>query len=495
MPDAAQPDRQIVPPSDLDSEAAVLSACIMDPARVSQVSFLQPMHFYSVANGRVYDAIQDLDASGQTIDIVSVASSLRDRGVIDQVGGTPYLAQLADATPAVAHIEQHAKRVLREYDRRRIITECRRIAAETYGDIGDIEDWKQSVDARIQSITQSTDPDKHLQLVSETARAALKVVHERRQHRGVVITGLSTGLPTLDARIGGLEESKVYVFAARPGAGKTAVATGIVLSAVKLSPGKEQAGAVFISVEMPAQQITFRMLSLISRIDSVKIQRGRLTQDEFDQVHEAAEKLAKLPIAIEDSSDHSPASIRAAYRQGQRRLQEKFGKELRVKLVGIDYLQLLGSNSVSQNRENEIGQISRACKALAKHEKIAVLSLAQVNRDCEKRPDKRPILADLRESGAIEQDADVVTFIYREDMYRKEGEAKDDKAELVVRKLRDNGGPGTVHVEFDPATMTFFEQSRDPDIEQLGDMFDDYLPGSYNETDDPPRSWQDQYDK
>ncbi len=504
MPDAPQGEnKQIVPPSDLDAEAAVLSAILLEPEQLSQVSgFLKPLHFYGQPNAHIYRAMLELDQSGQTIDVVSVAGWLRDKELLHPVGGSPYLASISDATPAVAHIETHARRVTREYDRRRIITECRRIAAETYGDIGDIDDWKNQVDSRIQSVTQSFEPDKHLMLIGEATRDAMQVVWERKQQKGIVLTGCTTGLPTLDARLGGLEAGKTYVVAARPGMGKTALATGMVMAIAKgkryspKNPDVVGDGVVFVSIEMPRQQIVFRFLSQISRIDSVKIQRGRLTDIEFQDLHLAAEKLAKLPIAIEDSSNHTPASLRAAFRQGKRKLEEKFGKGMNVRALAVDYLQLMGTENTSQNRENEIAAVARSCKQLAKSEGVAVLELAQVNRDCEKRPDKRPLLSDLRESGSIEQDADVAMFLYRDDVYRKDGDEKDDKAEIIVRKLRDNGGPGTVHCEFHPETTTFFETSRDPDYDQLGDMFDDYLSGASgepSEDDEPHRNWQDGY--
>lgn len=499
MPDAPQPDKQLVPPSDLDAEGAVLSAAILDPARVSEVAFLRPEHFYATRNAHIWRAIRDLDAEGQVIDIVTVAAFLRDRELLDVSGGTPYLAQLVDATPAIAHIEAHARSVLRAYDRRRIIIECRRIASETYGMIGDIDDWKQEVDARIQSVTQSRDAENKIWLMQEATKETIGIIHERMQNKSSLLVGVTTGLPTLDARIGGLCPANKYVIAARPAMGKTSCATGMIIAAARGVSRDRDAigdGVVFVSLEMPRVQIMMRFLSQLSRIDSQKIQRGKLSADEWVRVREAGDKLKALPIALEDSSDHTPASLRAAFRMGQRKIQDRFGKNKRVRLLAIDYLQLMGTEGNSQNREAEISAISRATKAIAKNEDIAVLELAQVNRECEKRAgnDKRPMLSDLRESGSIEQDAYSVMFLYREDVYRKDGDDKDNKAEIIVRKLRDNGGPGTVHCMFHPETASFYESSRDPDYEQLGDMFDDYLGGTSTD-DDPPRGWQDDYDR
>ena len=487
MGDGTRPiDSGRVPPSDLDAEAAVLSAILLSAQAMDEIAFFEAKHFYADANRLIYQAATELRAEGRPIDIVSVAGYLRDRERLQHAGGTPYLAQLSDATPAVAHIADHARTIVRKWELRQVIALAQSIAAEGYSDVGDVDDWKQSVDARMFATTRSQDREDRLVILGDATRDAITVMQARSLRKGLVLTGVTTGLPTLDARLGGLEASRAYVIAARPGIGKTAAATGIALACAK-NPHPENPeglgdGVVFISVEMPRQQIAFRVLSQISRIDSVKLIRGRITSEDWERVMETQLKIMRLPVVIEDSSDHTPSSIRAAFRMGQRRLWDRYGKQLKVKLCAIDYLQLLSARSMSDNREQEIAAIARGCKAMAKDEDIAVLELAQVNRDCEKRPDKRPMLSDLRESGAIEQDADCVIFLYREDYYRPKGQDKDDKAEFIVSKLRDNGGPGIVHVRFNPKTVQFYEDSRHPDMEQLGDMFDEYLPGTYDET-------------
>ncbi len=479
-----------------------MSAILLEASVLDEIAFLEPKHFYADANRRIYEAALELRQQGRPIDILTVKGFLSDRERLQQVGGSPYLAMLADATPAVVNVADHARRVVRKWEVRQVIHAAQVIAAEGYGDVGDVDEWKQSVDARMFSTTRSADREERLVVLADAAKEAIQVMVERSQRKGVVLTGVTTGLPTLDARLGGFEDKKLYVVAARPGMGKTAAATCMALACAKQPHPKEHPdllgdGVVFISVEMPRRQIVFRILSQMTRIDSVKIQRGHLTRDEWALVYAAYAKMQKLPIVIEDSSDHTPSSIRAAFRMGQRKIWDRFGKAVKVKLCAIDYLQLLNARSLSDNREQEIAAISRSNKAMAKDEDIAVLALAQVNRDCEKRPDKRPMLGDLRESGAIEQEADSVIFVYREDYYRPKDQEKDDKAEFIVSKLRDNGGPGVVHVMFDPKTVTFYETSRNPDMEQLGDMFDDYLPGTYGEPGSslPEHDWHQDYDK
>lgn len=466
-----------------------MSAILLTPEALDIVqSIVKPEHYYADANRLIHEAALELHVSGRPIDVVSVAGVLRDRQKLQQVGGTPYLAQLADATPAVAHVEDHARTIRNKWRQRQIIMTAQRIAAEGYGDVGPLDDWALTIDERMLSATRLEEREEHLVILSDATMETIKIVQERQANKGVLLTGVTTGLPTLDARIGGLEAGNLYVLAARPGVGKTAAATGMVLACAKgLDPRPEAIGdgVVFISVEMPRHQLATRVIAQVARVDSVRLMRGQLTRAQWDQVLEAQKKIQRLPVAIEDSSDHTPASIRAAFRMGRRKIWERFGKHVNVKLCAIDYLQLLNSHTETNNREQEIGLLSRSTKALAKDEKIAVLSMAQVNRDCEKRTDKRPGLADLRESGTIEQDADIVIFLYREDYYRNKNDPKDGTAEFIVSKVRMLGSPGTVHCLFEPTTTTFYEDRKNPDLEQLGDIFDDYLPGTYGE---PPPS-------
>lgn len=485
-----------VPPNDLDAEAVVLSAILLSSEALDRVQgLLHVSHFYADANRRIYEAATQLQQTGRPVDVVSVAGVLRDHETLQQVGGTPYLAQLADATPAVANIEHHARRIRDKWRVRQIITAAQAVAAEGYGDIGEVEDWAMSVDQRLLDVTRMPEREERLMVLGDATAEAIRIVQERQQHDGILLTGVTTGLPTLDARIGGFEPKNNYVIAARPGIGKTAAATGFALACARGTKGAEHGdGVVFISVEMPREQLALRVLAQMARIDSVRFMRGKLKMDQWKEIMAAQERIQKLPVVIEDSSDHTPASIRAAFRMGRRRLEERFGRKLKVRMCIIDYLQLLNSHTETNNREQEISLISRASKALAKDENIAVLSLAQVNRDCEKRPDKRPQLSDLRESGSIEQDADVVIFIYRDDYYRQKNEARDNKAEFIVSKIRMLGSTGTIYCEFEPTTTTFYEEGDNPDFSQLKDIFDGYIPGTYGEDAPPSSHWLDELD-
>lgn len=473
-----------------------MSAILLTPASLDEVPFLEPQHFYADANRLIYAAARALRDNGRPVDIVTVSGHLRDTERLQFVGGSPYLAQLSDTTPATAHLEEHARRIVAKWELRQVIFAAQTIATEGYGDIGDPEEWKQSVDQRIYNATRSLKREESLIVLSDATRDAILAIQARQNSSGPVITGVTTGLPTLDARLGGLEGGRVYVVAARPGQGKTACATGIALACASPptpnDPESMGSGVVFISVEMPRKQIALRVLSQIARIDSNRLQRRSLDKDEWRRLTEAQAKIQRMPIAIEDSSNHSPSSIRAAMRMGERRLKDRFGSHVKVRVGAVDYLQLLSSHDHSNNREQEIGNISRAIKSIAKDENVAMVSLAQVNRECEKRKPPIPQLSDLRESGSIEQDADVVMFLYREDYYRPKEDIMDNKAQIVVAKWRD-GATGVVRCEFDPATTTFFETSKNPDIEQLGDIFDDYIDGTYGESKGGStlRNWQD----
>jgi len=482
-----------VPPAALDSEAAVLSAALLNPSALDEAAFLEGKHFYADANRRVFEAIMDLRDTGRPVDVVNVAGWLRDREKLQQVGGSPYLAQLSDATPAVAHVADHARTIVTKWEVRQIIFTAQRIATEGYGDIGDPQEWKQLVDQQMFQATRTVGLEENIVIIGDATKTAIEKIQERHNSTGPIMTGVTTGLPTLDARLGGLEATRVYVVSARPGVGKTALSTGMAIACADPpepnDPDSLGDGVVFVSVEMPRAQIALRVLSQVARIDSNKLQRGRnLTSDEWKRLMDAQLKIKRMPIAIEDSSNHTGSSIRAAMRMGRRRLEERFGKRLKVKVGAVDYLQLLSGHG-RDNREQEISDVSRAIKSIAKDEGLAMISMAQVNRECEKRKPPIPRLDDLRESGAIEQDADVVMFIYREDYYRPKDETMDNKAQIIVAKWRD-GGTGVVRCEFEPSTTTFFETSRNPDYDQLGDIFDGYISGQSGEPIDPEADWR-----
>lgn len=824
------------PPSDLDCESAVLSACLHERKAYDQVqSFLQSKHFYADANRLIYQSISELLDSGKAADVVTVAALLRDRKQIQKIGGSPYLAQIADATPAVAHVEEHARVIVSKWHVRQVIATCQSIAIEGHGDIGAVTDWMQEVDARVYAATRANDNSENVALLGTAAAEETERIRERKANKGVLFTGITTGLPTLDARIGGLIRKNKYTIAARAGMGKaqpksakvltptgwvtmgdlkegdlvigakgrpvlvkrvfergelpvfrvvmhdggstmccdehlwltrsdrerkyhqpatlrtlheirhslrvnlvqrrnhsipyvapvryeskrrptlhpyalgaylgdgskgnmlsnpepdvqrifisklppsdtgnvsadgislyvrrkkrsqhkssfaqslidlglanavaetkfipkqylhasiedrlqllrglcdtdgyvpnpknieyttasrqlaldlqelvrglggriscveketsysykgrrlagqtvyrmvfgfpaggiTPVAsakhlakwdpkpirvserfidrvepagtaecrciqlddedhlyvtddyivthnTGISLG-MALAAARAGHGVVFCSLEMPRDQLALRALGQEANIDTAMLGRGRITDEQFKDLVGACVQLSKLPMIIFDQSTQTVGSVRACIREGRSLLREKFGDQVDVELVVIDFLQIMDPGKRATGIEDrDLGMITLGTAQLAKDENVALIELSQLNRDLEKRPrdDRRPKKSDLRGSGNIEQNTFGIFFVYRDDVYKKEGEARDNDAEIIVNKLRQGGREGTVRCKFKEETVLFYESSTHPDAQQLGDMFDDQLDAFDNE---PPPDWHDGY--
>ncbi|KYG06007.1 replicative DNA helicase [Sorangium cellulosum] len=462
-----------VPPHDLDAEAAVLSAILLHRDALDRVlEILKSEHFYSEANSRIYEAAQELASGGTPIDIVSVASWLRDRERLAQVGGAAYLAQLADATPAVAHVGAHARVVYEKWRVRQLIATCQRVAAEGYGDVGVVQ---QFIDGAEQAVYQlaRTPQGTSTQPIAQVLKAAFEQITAAAE-RGDRITGISTGFEKLDAKTAGLHDGDLSIVAARPGMGKTSFVLNLAVNVASprtvSSPGPDQAGhgierhepgfgAAVFSLEMPREQLATRMVCSEGRVDVGKLRQGFLQPDDWRRLTEAASFLSTLPIWIDDTPAISLLELRAKVR----RIQAEYDRPpsdgnsgRRVGLVVIDYLQLMKGRDGVSSREQEISEISRGLKQLAKELKVAVIALSQLNRAVETRTtkDKRPQLSDLRESGAIEQDADNIIFIYRDEYYNAETTNHKGIAELIVAKQR-NGPTGKVLTRFTSSCTRF----------------------------------------
>lgn len=485
--DAASELRPIagrMPPADLDAEAAVLSAVMLanDAFDVVQ-EILLPEHFYSEANRRVYEAVQELHAASRRVDVVSVAGWLRDRGRLDQIGGTPYLAQLVDATPAVAHVEDHARAIREKWRLRSLIATCQRFAAEGYGDCGDVQSF---VDAAEQSIFELARIPESSSVVPvrDAIHDAFKILSEARQ-RGGGITGFETGFAELDRRTSGLHKGDLYIVAGRPGMGKTSFVLNLAMNVASSkqvsnpddpygrgtaeTPGH---GVAFFSLEMPREQLAARLLASEARVDMSNIRSGQVHAEDWNKLTEAAARIGRLPLWLDDTPAISVLDLRAKIRRLQAELRNSPDGPRELGLVAIDYLQLMSGRKGVSSREQEISEISRGLKQLAKEMGVPVMALSQLNRSVETRTtkDKRPQLSDLRESGAIEQDADAILFIYRDEYYFKDSPDK-GIAELIVAKQR-NGPTGTVKVKFSQQYTRFdnLEHEADYDFDQFDDF-------------------------
>ena len=479
-----------VPPNDLDAEAAVLSAILLEASAFDEVQdVLKADHFYADANRRVFEAVLELQNIGRPVDVVSVAGYLRDRGRLEQIGGTPYLAQLVDATPAVAHIGAHARVVREKWRLRQLIATCQRFTAEGYAVPPDTQKFIDSAEQAIFDIAR-TNEGSMVEPVRDAVVRAFKLLEEA-ERRGGGITGISTGFTRLDRQVSGLHAGDLYIIAARPGMGKTSFVLNLALNVAQTRAEKDNAsgeeyfeapaeepghGVLFCSLEMPKEQLAARLLASEAQVDMSNIRSGRMSREDWSRMTDAASRLARLPLWLDDTPALTLLDLRAKIRRLQAEVSRKDGP-LRAKglgLVAIDYLQLMQGRKDAGSREQEISELSRGLKQLAKEMRVPVIALSQLNRAVETRTakDKRPQLSDLRESGAIEQDADTIMFIYRDEYYFKDSEAK-NVAEIIVAKQR-NGPTGTVLTKFTSA-FTRFDNLEAEEFEV--DQFDDFAAG------------------
>jgi replicative DNA helicase len=405
-----------VPPHDLDAEAAVLSAVLLSREALDRVlEILKPEHFYSDANGRIYEASQELSLSGTPIDIVSVASYLRDRERLAQIGGPTYLAQLTDATPAVAHVAAHAQSVYEKWRLRQLIATCQRVSAEGYGDVGVVQEFIDSAEQAVYELAR-TAAKTTAQPLNVVLRAAFQQITAAAE-RGDRITGISTGFEKLDAKTAGLHAGDLTIVAARPGMGKTSFVLNLGVNVASPrtvtvpGPGEKGSGVerqepgfgvVVFSLEMPREQLAVRLVCAEGRVDVGKVRQGYLQPEDWRRLTEAASYLSSLPVWIDDTPAIGLLELRAKVR----RIQAEYNREAtataaerRIGLVVVDYLQLMKGRDGVNSREQEISEISRGLKQLAKELTVPVIALSQLNRAVETRTtkDKRPQLSDLRE--------------------------------------------------------------------------------------------------
>jgi replicative DNA helicase len=477
-----------VPPHDLDAEAAVLSAVMLAQEAFDRVAeFLRPEHFYSGANQRVFEAVIALQSDSHPVDVVTVASWLRDRGLLQQIGGTPYLAQLTDAIPTIAHVEAHGRVVREKFRLRRLIGTCQDFAAVGYGDCGDVQGFIDQAEQAIFDLARVPEASNVVSL-KQAIHGAFGILSEAAK-RGGGITGFATGFHDLDKMTAGLHPGDLYIVAARPGMGKTSFVLNLAAQLaeprrVKLEGSTEPSealgiGVVFFSLEMPREQLASRLLASDARVDVSKIRSGNIGKDDWINLTESASKLGHLPLWLDDTPAIGLLDVRARVRRLQAEIARRSTdgpKAERLGLVAIDYLQLMSGRQGAQSREQEISELSRGLKQLAKEMGVAVIALSQLNRSVETRTagHKRPQLSDLRESGAIEQDADAIMFIYRDDYYNPES-TEPDTAELILSKQR-NGPTGTIKLRFNKACTRF--ENRASDEYEFNDL-DGFQDGAY----------------
>jgi replicative DNA helicase len=407
-----------------------------------------PEAFYAEAHRKIYAAMQALRSQGRPVDLVTLSEELSRRGQLEEVGGTAYLLQLSEATPTAAYAEHYARIVAEKWTLRRLIQaagEAMRLAYEEAGSLDEILDTAGKKILEVALTKTDTEARPMRELVHET----FEHIEALFQNKGEV-AGVRTGFKELDQLIGTLGPGSLNIIAARPAMGKTAFALTIAQNAAL----KEGVGVGIYSLEMPAAQLTLRMMCSEARIDMNRVRLGQLTDRDFSRLVDVASRLSEAPIYIDDTPDLTLMELRARAR--------RLVSQNQVGLIIIDYLQLMsgpGSGKSGENRQQEIAAISRGLKALARELGVPIIALSQLSRAVEARPNKRPMLSDLRESGSIEQDADLVMFIYRDEYYNPHSE-KAGIAEIIVGKQR-NGPTGTVELQFHASHVRFNDLARD----------------------------------
>ena len=424
---------QRLPPQNIEAEQSVLGSMLIDKDALFEVAeTLSAEDFYREVHQKIFESIMALSNKGEPVDLVTVCEELQSRGLLDKVGGAVYLASLANMTPTAAHAGYYAGIVREKSVLRRLIRTSTEIIGKCYGYVENIEEFLDEAEKVIFEVARSKDSKNfvHLKDALEQTFERLERLYERRSG----VTGLSTGFIDLDKITSGLQDSDLIIIAARPSMGKTTLALNIAHHIVV----NEKKPVAFFSLEMSREQLAQRLLCAYAEIDSQKLRRGFLSSEEWPRLTQAVGPLSEAPLYIDDTAAISVMEMRAK----SRRLKMEKG----LSAIFVDYLQLMRGHEKAENRQQEISNISRALKALAKELNCPVVALSQLSRAVEQRPDKRPILSDLLESGGIEANADLVAFIYRDDYYYPDTEKK-HITEIVIAKQR-NGPTGKIELYF-----------------------------------------------
>lgn len=436
-----------VPPHDLEAEQAVLGCMLTDKdAVISAIETLTEDDFYREDNKIIYKAILNLYNRAEPIDIITLKSELSAMGKFEAVGGLEYLAELPDKVPTTSNVERYIKIVEEKSTLRTLIKTANDLISLGYDPTQDVEDIMDSAEKKIFNVMQKRNQTGYSSIkdILVDSFTELEDLYNRKQH----VTGVPTGFIDLDNKTAGLHNSDLILVAARPAMGKSAFALNIATNAAI----QANVGVAIFSLEMSKEQMANRILGSVAMVDGNSIRTGRIADDDWIKLATASGELSQTGIYIDDTPGISVMEIRAKCR--------KLKLEKNIGLVVIDYLQLVqGSNKKGGSREQEISEISRSLKILAKEINVPVIALSQLSRAPEQRPDHRPMLSDLRESGAIEQDADIVMFLYRDDYYNEDSEKK-NIAEVIIAKHRA-GSTGTVELAWLGSYTKFANLAKD----------------------------------
>ena len=424
---------QRLPPQNLEAETSVLGAVLLENEALNRVlEILKEDDFYRNAHRRIFSAILHLYEHSEPVDLITLSEVLKTRGELDDVGGVEYLNSLVNAVPTAANISYYAKIIKEKAILRKLINRATEIVSQSYSNSGDVDEFIDQAERTIFEISEDRVRPSFYP-IKDLIKSSFKTI-ERLYEKRQLITGVPTGFQRLDELTSGLQPSDLIIIAGRPSMGKTALALNIAQNA---SVQAAIPAAIF-SLEMSKEQLALRMLCSEAKVDAHRLRGGFLSEADWPKLTRAAGSLSEAPLFIDDTPGLSALEMRAKTRR--LKIEHNLG------LVIVDYLQLMRGRASADSREQEISDISRSLKALAKELAIPVIALSQLNRRVEERGDKRPQLSDLRESGAIEQDADVILFLYREEVYNKSEENR-GKAELIIGKQR-NGPTDKVDLAF-----------------------------------------------
>lgn len=431
MSDAIQVN---TPPHSVEAEQAVLGAIILDSDRLITASErVDPDDFYRVSHQRIFEAMLKINDRGELVDLVTLSSELQAQGILEEIGGLNYLAEVAESVPAIGNIGYYLNVVDQKAALRRLIRTATNIVSDGYERQDEVDSVLSDAERNILKVSQRKGQSS-FHPIGSVLSDAYSTIEKLHQSSGE-ITGIATGFTDLDKMTAGFQRNDLIIVAARPSVGKTAFALNISQN-VAVRTGENVA---IFSLEMGAEQLVMRMLCAEGNIDAQRLRTGRLEAEDWGRLSLAMSSLSQAGIYIDDTPGLRVNEIRAKCR----RLKQEHG----LGMIMIDYLQLIvGNGKPGENRQQEVSEISRTLKAIARELQVPVIALSQLSRGVESRQDKRPMMSDIRESGAIEQDADIVAFLYRDDYYDKESEDA-NTIEIIIAKQR-NGPTGTVKLSF-----------------------------------------------
>ena len=435
-------------PHSMEAEQAVIGSMLMDrDAMESALEILQPDDFYGRQYGTLFQAIRELNTENKPVDLVTLQERLKENNVPEELAGMDFIREVLGSVPTSANVKYYAKIVKEKSLMRRLIRTTEEITAQCYQGTDNVEALMDSTEKKIFNLMQSRGGGDFTPIRQVVINALERIEAASKQNGS--ITGVSTGFIDLDYQTSGMQPSDLILVAARPSMGKTA----FVLNMAQHMAFRDNITTAIFSLEMSKEQLVNRLFSLESKVDAQVLRNGRLEDSDWERLIESAEIIGNSNLIIDDTPSISIAELRSKCR--------KYKMEMNLGVIIIDYLQLMSGSSggkSSTSRQQEISDISRSLKAVARELNVPVIALSQLSRAVEQRDDKRPMLSDLRESGAIEQDADVVMFIYRDDNYNKESEKK-NIAEIIVAKQR-NGPVGTVELAWRPQYTQFGNLSK-----------------------------------